>query len=44
MILFCIYSFIFGYAGLHCREWGLLSLVVCGFLIVVASLRAEHRV
>ena len=26
MILFCIYSFIFGYAGLHCREWGLLSL------------------
>ena len=25
-----------------CREWGLLFVVVCGFLIAVASLLAEH--
>ena len=25
-----------------CSEWGLLFVVVCGFLIVVASLVVEH--
>ena len=26
-----------------CGEWGLLFVVVCGLLIAVASLVAEHR-
>ena len=26
-----------------CGEWGLLFVAVCGLLIVVASLVAEHR-
>ena len=26
-----------------CGEWGLLLVVVCGLLIAVASLVAEHR-
>ena len=26
-----------------CGEWGLLFIVVCGLLIAVASLAAEHR-
>ena len=26
-----------------CGEWGLLFIVVCGLLIAVASLVAEHR-
>ena len=37
--------------GLHCcarafsscSEWGLLFIAVCGLLIAVASLAAEHR-
>ena len=45
-----LYSFIFGCAGsslLHrlfssCSEWGLLFVEVCGLLIVVASLVADH--
>ena len=50
-VLFCKYLSIFGCAGsllLHglfcsCKEWGLLSAVVRGLLIVVASLVAEHK-
>ena len=46
-----IYLFIFGYAGssllceafFSCDEQGLLFVLVCGLLIVVASLVAEHR-
>ena len=26
-----------------CREWGLLFIAVCGLLIAVTSLVAEHR-
>ena len=45
-----LYSFIFGCAGsslLHrlfssCSEWGLLFVEVCGLLIAVASLVADH--
>ena len=39
-----IYKFI--YFWLHwarCREWRLLFVAVCGLLIAVASLVAEHR-
>ena len=44
-----IYLF-FGALGLHCYtrafsscgEWGLLFVAMCGFLIAVASLVAEH--
>ena len=27
---------------LECGEWGLLFIIVCGLLIVVASLAAQH--
>ena len=45
-----IYLFIFGCVGSHCCAWassscgerGLLFIVVCGLLIVVASLVAEQ--
>ena len=45
-----LYLFIFGYAGsslLHrlfssCGKWGLLFVEVCGLLLAVASLVAEH--
>ena len=45
-----IYLFLAAF-GLHCcmrafsscGEWGLLFVVVCGLLIAVASLVAEHR-
>ena len=29
-------------AFLECGEWGLLFIIVCGLLIVVASLAAQH--
>ena len=49
-----VYSFIYLFLavlGLHCcvglfsscREWELLSVAVCGLLIAVASLSAEHK-
>ena len=38
----CIGSFLLR-VGFSCGEWGLLFIVVCGLLIVVASLVAEHR-
>ena len=52
IIIIFIYLFIFLAAlGLccctqafsSCDEWGLLFVVVCGLLIVVSSLVAEHR-
>ena len=35
------FSFLFW--GLGCGEWGLLLVVVCGFLIAGASHVVEHR-
>ena len=54
IIIFLINEFIYLFLavfGLHCctqafsscGEWGLLFVEVCGLLIVVASLVAEHR-
>ena len=50
-MLFFFQYYIFGCVGfslLHgtfssCGDWGLLSVAVCGLLIVVASLVVEHR-
>ena len=49
IVLYCIYLFM-AVLGLcscarafsSCGEWGLLFVVVCGLLIVVASLVVEH--
>ena len=39
--VFFFFSFLFW--GLGCGEWGLLLVVVCGFLIAGASHVVEHR-
>ena len=50
-IYFYLFILFLAVLGLHCcaqafsscGEWGLLFVVVCGLLLVVASLVAEHR-